>query len=718
MLVVLLLLARALTGVTLYWPRLTNAERGAAAAAGGVALVLASVTLTTALATDVLDAGSVTCRLAGPCVVATWTWVLACVAVAVTALVVGNQARPVPQDRARRWWRALLGVGAWPVLLLPLVLAVLATRWLDSSDQRPSRALPAAGLAVAGVLLALLGAGLTATAVATRLRVTVEVTGADGADEAARTRVVAFVRELGAERPRGLETPLGADVDVLQGGVLGDLPTGKIATAVVGGVRALLGTTPWRVHVAAASDDRLSVVVTRNGRAAGSAVVDRHVLLQLVPDGTAPLLGTIDLHRGAAAVVVTTLSRHHDGFEGLCGTTSWRSLALHYVATTDLRTDDARRPLLAAAAELDPSSDLVQFALMHATLRESRDAGELEAYVAWLTEFASPVDEPRPGYEALQLRALYVRAAIAINHAFAVDPGATQVPSLSDYVEELERRLRAVGAADPGPAERYRGTGEGGGTAVQPRDARVGAGTGVATTTTSGPTGFATAREIHYATDALRPYADRAAVHAPRSPSARYNRACYLATLGGDPAGAVRELRLAAADPENATWMRADPQLERFRESLAYRREFGDEPAAFLDLAVLEPVRDVLRRAGVTDAAPLTAPVRRVSRRTGLRAPAAARARRVALLVQRAPAALDRVKHDVVDVLTAHGYETESAVPSTGAPAAALAAAVRSRLLLLRPGGEADDVDQWAAAVDAWLGLGVAGTGEGSGRRG
>jgi hypothetical protein len=288
-------------------------------------------------------------------------------------------------------------------LVLITAAAILGVFVLPEGDAH-------AGLAVA---LGLAGTVLTSWAVAKRLRLTVEVTNAKGErDRAGTAHVVALLNELGAEPPKGLEVPRASDVQALDG-ALKLLPEGTIGKALGSAIEWLFGLSPWTVVVDQESDDVHSVEISRNGRSAGSAVIDRDQLGLRVPLPRSP--GTSrtgggdaakeealpDLHRLAAAVVLTTLAEKHDGFKGLCEATDWRSLGLHYVATTDF--DDSpkeARPLLARATELDPDNLSAQVAWRYAVYREATEAPDLKAYIRWLDVTIEHVTEGEAGGRA------------------------------------------------------------------------------------------------------------------------------------------------------------------------------------------------------------------------------------------------------------------------------------------------------------------------------
>ncbi len=253
----------------------------------------------------------------------------------------------------------------------------------------------------------------------------------------------------------------GTDISALSGSALSELPQGAFVKAVVSLAQGVVGSVPWRVTVEEQDADHLAVVVTRNGRAAGSAALDRAGLLRVdAADPTsAATAAQVDLYRAAAAVVLLTLARHHAGFDGLCGATSWRSLALQYVAQSDLAAaPDREQELLARAVDVDPRNDLAQVALAHAEGRHHTLREDLDAYGRWLDGFVART-AGRSGYRALRLRAQYSRAVTTVNACFAPrrdggGPAGRLDATAVDAVRALLEAVAAERAAGGGRARR------------------------------------------------------------------------------------------------------------------------------------------------------------------------------------------------------------------------------------------------------------------------
>ena len=379
--------------------------------------------------------------------------------VLVVLLVLARMLVPTapPKWYERRW----LPTGGWkrPLLwVLGLTLALgasaLLTLGVASRDGRYA--------AILGVVMGMSAVLLIASAMATRLRLNIEVRRESGAvDEAAVGQVIALLAELGAAKPAGLEVPRGADVTELEGTRIAGTPANKVIAAFVSLWGLIFGTTPWRVRVDAQSADRHSVVVTRNGHGIASAVVDRdqlHLRSPIVEAAHGPTEGKDgdlpDLYRFSAALVLTTLAQRYKGFEGLLRVTDWRSLGLQNVATLDYvgpANADACRAALAQAVDYDAENVPAMVALRHAQDRDSQRPEVLADYCNWLVtvgEGLMPenVKEIRGEHDyayALRLRVRKTLLATACNlRALEAD----KVPQPIDEIPVEQGVLQAANA--------------------------------------------------------------------------------------------------------------------------------------------------------------------------------------------------------------------------------------------------------------------------------
>ncbi|MFD6031834.1 hypothetical protein ACFWE5_14075 [Cellulosimicrobium funkei] len=729
---VLAVVARLVVPVTLRWPVLSAGERVRAGAAGWGALVAGAALLVWGPA-----AGASTWTGSGVAgaTLAVVVLVLGFVAgVVAVALALGRLVAPGARHDRTRWWAwaaAVAGVAA-------VAAVVLSARALGGPGTVAAGPV-AAGSLVAGAVLAALGVLLVATVLATRLRLTIEVTSGRSGDRTTShegtggARLVALLGELGAEPPRGLEVPRGTDISALSGSALSELPQGAFVKAVVSLAQGVVGSVPWRVTVEERDADHLAVVVTRNGRAAGSAALDRAGLLRFDPEDptSAAAAAQVDLYRAAAAVVLLTLARHHAGFEGLCGATSWRSLALQYVAQSDL-TDapDRERELLARAVDVDPRNDLAQVALAHAEGRHHTLREDLDAYGDWLDRFVTR-SEGRSGYRSLRLRAQYSRAATTVNACFAPgrdgdDPAGGLDATAVDAVRALLEALaveRAAGREDAlvvrlqDAVESLYRQAEAAAPALEPVAAqRVPAAPGTKPGDRTGSSETAesveTARSAETSRERLR-RAYRAALArdpegadppSPTTPTGEYNLACTYAVrttplAAADALRTTDHLRRAVVLADLRAWLHDDPMLAAYRERPEYAAEFGQDPLDLLSVAPFARYAPALRAWGLTTEQRIVAvPPPDLAALLGTTPEEAARVRAAAHLAADLPALPGRC--DVLDVLLAHDV---GALPPAGQGLPDdVARAVRSRVVRLRL--TPSERDRLRAALAGWLG--------------
>ncbi|WP_186325308.1 hypothetical protein [Cellulosimicrobium sp. TH-20] len=718
---VLAVVARLVVPVTLRWPVLSAGERVRAGAAGWGALVAGAALLVWGPA-----AGASTWTGSGVAgaTLAVVVLLLGFVAgVVAGALALGRLVAPGAGHDRTRWWAwatAVAGVAA-------VAAVVLSARALGGPGTVAAGPVAAGSLA-AGAVLAALGVLLVATVLATRLRLTIEVTSGRSADRTTShegtggARLVALLGELGAEPPRGLEVPRGTDISALSGSALSELPQGAFVKAVVSLAQGVVGSVPWRVTVEERDADHLAVVVTRNGRAAGSAALDRAGLLRFdAADPTsAATAAQVDLYRAAAAVVLLTLARHHAGFDGLCGATSWRSLALQYVAQSDL-TDapDRERELLARAVDVDPRNDLAQVALAHAEGRHHTLREDLDAYGRWLDRFVTR-SEGRSGYRSLRLRAQYSRAATTVNACFAPgrdgdDPAGRLDATAVDAVRALLEALaveRAAGREDAlvvrlqDAVESLYLQAEVAARALEPvAPQRVPTAPGTEPGERGEPSETAETprerlRRAYRAALARDP--EGADAPSPTTPTGEYNLACTYAVrttpLGAaDALRTTDHLRRAVVLADLRTWLHDDPMLAAYRERPEYAAEFGQDPLDLLAVAPFARYSPALRAWGLTTEQRIVAvPPPDLAALLGTTPEEAARVRAAAHLAADLPALPGRC--DVLDVLLAHDV---GALPQEGLPDD-VARAVRSRVVRLRL--TPSERDRLRAALAGWLG--------------
>lgn len=451
----------------------------------------------------------------------------------------------------------------------------------------------------------LLGAMLCAWWLATRLRLEVSVADLEGTDKLGDVGlVVAMLNELGAQKPRGIEVPRGADVTALNGALL-PLPENPLINIVKKVLEALLGAVPWHARIEGKAN-LLSVSIHRNGRTVSSAVIDKQLLgvAPVTPDQTeSPVLLSDAPLRLASAFILATLAREHSSIsEGLAGASEWRSIGLQYIATTAPDDFDPiyRRRILGLALNYDPKNKGAQLAFRHAHDRMSTDIGTLVKYREWLKSFEDTLDPRVLSEAALRLRACYTRSSVAINAVFASrNPSGDRQEVASVSASIAESAYRDLEALLKSLAERGEELGH------------------IFDQISSDSDDL---RLMMGDTSGIAPRAQ--SISAPRlgsSPARLYNLACYHASrlqweiltkkssrnatleeITKDDTEAVRLLQRAIIQPPLASWMREDPQLDGLRRRLPYKQAFLAEPRSdFYLLTPVKPHSERLRAAGL-----------------------------------------------------------------------------------------------------------------------
>lgn len=611
-LTVLLVISRLLVMAVPRWrpadDEQPRAQRGRIIGGGVAALVASSALLSVGLA------GAVGGPL--PVGAATVAFLLAFVAGMVSFVVGERAARTAvdasgdfgPAGRRRRWpsppLLAALGAGLAVFASVGMVVRLVggdeASAWL-------------AGWAVIGLGLAAAGLGVLLTAwwLATRLRLNITFADAAGADKKTSAALVAaYLNELGAEPPKGLEVPRGTDVTALDG-AFATLPDNAVLKAVKSFISDLAGVTPWTAAIDA-GDRSVAVTVRRNARATASAIIDPKAL-RLTKDTATPSAstaasaeastddktsepdGTEDTLRMAAAFVLAAMATEHPSIRrGLAGTTDWKSLGYHYIASTlpsGKDTKDRTTELLASALNEDPENRLARLAFRHGVDREATDSDTLIAYAGFLAETRTELQDHESEFDidSLVLRVMYVRALVLVNAVYAHHfeavaglrtPDAVKEGELKELAKTALRQLDAV-TADPGSStdgdelrhfrSQFRDDIQGVKYLVGLSDVRPSVVT---------PIGM-------YNLGAT--YASRNDVTWPSAVPAR----------GSDDAEAVKLFARACKDPLNRQWIEDDPQLVGFRERTAYQNEFLADPRTdFFELSPVKPYAARLKGAG------------------------------------------------------------------------------------------------------------------------
>jgi hypothetical protein len=574
---------------------------------------------------------------------------LAVVAVSVVAIVVlGRSADAIETVRRRvlgnrlqtfrnRWQRGahalVLGLSvAAAVAGTLLVAGVIATE----STHRLSLTVSAAQwdwlfvLAVMGLGMALHAAG---RGHALRLRVQVKQKG--DPDAAGTAHILGMLQQLGTAAPRGLTIPQQVDVTDLPSAALSSLPSGKVAAAVTSILGLLQPSVPWRATIEDEVSGGLVVTLTRNGRVAHTAAVDANrfeaadvedkpsvtktaVKKDETNDATTEASGgRTNLLTAAAALVLTQLALRHTTLRaGLCGATSWESVAAYVVATrpSDGSDDDAlRTQLLAFAVDRDPGNALARAAFVMrlggGDLAAAARGPRLEELCNLVEgQWAAEVPSLREGYDPLRLRVRHALAALWLNVCAAdfaksgkVLP-RNAVRARRSYEAFIELLRETSGHIE----SRFM------------RDLRA-----VAVCLHDG----LTVMQIQGAVGAAP--ADWAAAGEPASLRVVYDRACTQA-LNKKWFQALEDLELASGREELRQMARQDPAFARFRRVAAepddWSKRFWEivgEPwtaREFTDLPVFEPSGSSLGAMGIGDAQALLLATRTALQREQLAA--------------------------------------------------------------------------------------------------
>lgn len=496
-----------------------------------------------------------------------------------------------------------------------------------------------------GCLFALWGAVFLAFYLSSRLRIALEVRGPDGSANAADTaHVAALLHELGAAPPRGLEIPQGTDVSALGDTALTVTLSNKVLAAAQKVLTSIFGVTPWRAVVSAADENSLTVAMTRNGWAVGAATIDRKELgLSGEASGGAASAGRgavanvranaeLELHKLAAAFVLATLAGKHHGFDGLCGATDWRSLGLHYIATTgDWADSGPGETLLGKAVGLDPGNMLAEVAFQHRMFRPATDAKTLHAYAEWLLTKAAAIrsdvelgTKSAAGYTCLlyriemtflsvvlnlpvtdEFKPLRSRARVTAHEVLdSLEPGGhAPVPGPLAQAMRLHAALAYHDLFGAGIGADAEAETEAGATAETGASAEVDAGARAWAKISAPAQGKRVPHFVQWYEEAL----------ASIAPDTAYDAACSIARKGGlaSEQNVMDRLEYAFTNPENKDWARLDPEFTELRTSAKFRHFLGLKPRRdFWKLEPFVPFEKQLRGAGVARPGDLTgAPV-------------------------------------------------------------------------------------------------------------
>lgn len=553
----------------------------------------------------------------------------------------------------------------------------------------------------AAVVAAILGSAMFALFLTSRLRVSVVIRDKAGkANDAAVDKAVAYMTELGASRPRGLQVPRATDVTVLSGDVLVDAPTNKILAALKKIVQSALLFVPWNVAIDETGDDEMSVVVARNGWVSSAVAFSTKSLglgesdsVSSKRDDAGPAVSPpMDrLHKVAAAVVISTLATRHRGFEGLCGASDWRSIGLHFIATTELDQEpDRAAAVLAHALNADPFNLPAQLASQYYKYRKSVSARDLLEFTKWLEDRI--VDFPRTNtrvrreHEGIYCRMLlnYVLAMLNLNslqplnddqlsraahHADLLTERLSQRVPAHDLMRLTMRQVAAVAYQAISELQRTRGS-------------------------TVGAIGAPNQDWFEAAKHSL-------------APSVAYNMACYHAVRSPlTTAGKVEQpLSVACQDERLRSWAKEDPVLTKFHQEEWFRELVGASPRrSFLEIEPFKEHQKKFEAIGASTPSKLAAvaPWRLKEHLdvSSLQLDRMLRVARLAQKVARPVSFLDIEKYyvEVLDLLVSDGVEDVKDIQNDEQQRRALAKKLEQRCLVTLPD---DKLSRWLDTLKA-----------------
>jgi hypothetical protein len=609
------------------------------------------------------------------------------------ALLVLAALSPVIAGRATledSWW--------WPVGLAvtALLVVVALAAWPEREGNRAPLTIGLAGAVAAvvsaaplaldptlvtGAWAATTGVTLVAMARGRALAIEVQARGSSGTDNSSHARlVVSRLQELGSENPRDIRVLNASDVTALPEDALTAVPSGAFATALFNILKVVRPSAPWRVSVCQPDASTMVLDITRNGTTVpgGSLVVTTADLPSPEASNVAKTTGAgaskatpandlDDLLTVAAAHTLLTLSQPHRELKvGLCGADHWLGLAGHAIASRPAVDTERKKALLRAAVDSNPKFILARMAAAN-TIDDTDPAGR-EEYAARLNmlwqDFTEPLgeiakaQEPKPGFEAAQLRLLYNLSVAWMNVRFdraiklatkagsTADTSAAKAAADSDDYEPVVQAWQASTNAALSLSKRLKALREG---RVEHLAALVeesvipayylladllahkpSEGTDV-TAFKGALTGLVPAdkkKQPSADTEKLpaaykeQPTADSDEVTLadeknllPETRNDYYGRACYRASHPDSEhwPKAIEDLRIAITAPGFAQWAPHDPSLAVFTsrnesghraldgDALAFKRLVAPKPpASYLDLPLFKPHAEVLKARGLT----------------------------------------------------------------------------------------------------------------------
>jgi hypothetical protein len=515
---------------------------------------------------------------------------------------------PLPKDPQTRKNLLLVAVTvSLFFLVLVLVLVLVTFLWASMTTTTP-------WLIVIAVLGTLAGMALASWYLRLRIRLQLEVFDEKGTADADAAAYLAWrLRALGSEPPRGIQQTRQTDVTALDATALSILPGGGFFAPLIRLLRASIPGSTWHAVVHLIDTERVSVNIERHQRSVRMVVANRKELLfpGAKADDTADL-GRRGLLTIAAAMILRTLADHHAELqEGLAGAARWESIAGQVLATepSPATKPQLRHAMLSRAVDVDAKNLAARLAYLRATQGETSDHDGQRTFAQSMDDMYYKIASCGRGWEALQLRVLYNRAAAWFNaYLFSRADNKPKADLEWKTAAERSQHLMERLSEDEPPTE-WKLTELW--SIMKPWAGWLWLGV-CATKPSQGEN-----QDPNASAEAEDPMSQRAEswiADAPPTARLHYYRACTKAEQR-DCAGALEILKHAVIDPDLKQWARIDASFAELRDpdhphhpnhpehSARFYALVGEPgPSRFTTLPPFAAHDDALRAAGIHDA--------------------------------------------------------------------------------------------------------------------